>query len=41
MAPIARDVIKRYMEKYSAVSQHKQGDTAKEDGELHTAHTDH
>ena len=41
MAPIARDVIKRYIEKYSAVSLDTQGDTSKEESELHTAHTDH
>jgi penicillin-binding protein 2 len=49
MAPIARDLIKRYMEKYSALSSgnrgdkqdDKQGDDSLQNNEVHTAHSDH
>jgi penicillin-binding protein 2 len=41
MAPIARDVIKRYMEKYSAVSLDKPAAEKVSGKGLHTAHADH
>jgi len=41
MAPIARDVIKRYMEKYSAVSLDNKIDKKVSGSGLHTAHSNH
>jgi len=41
MAPIARDLIKRYMEKYSALSSNKKVSSGLSENELHTAHSDH